>query len=903
MSRDVRPPRWAEWLLSALPEGLSRDGVAGDLEEELQARAARGSRFGARLWYARQALAIAARSIVGRLARSSGENPSLQRNAALGTRLAYEGGFLSTLASSFGQAARSLRHAPSFVLLTVITLAVGVGATTAIFSVVDGILLRPLPYPRPDELVVLTNTHNGDETYNFSEPELYDLMAMDGTFAAVSAYRTSRPLLGGVEEPTRLQAVLATSSFFDVLGVQPLLGRSYTADEDRSDAADRVAVLAHSLWAQAFASDPDIIGKSVLFENLPTTVIGVMPPGFSFPRPGIEVYRPLRLDRANPIARNNHYLAVIARRAEGVTPETAAAALDALGVQSTASYPEFYGQAMTFRAPPMLGDLVESVRSPILLLMAAVVGMLLIAAVNAAGLFLARAETRRGEIAVRTALGAGQGRVAGQLMAESLVVAALAAGLGSAFAWAMVKALARLAPANTPRIEQIGVDARILSFGIVVALATGLLFGAAPALQAWRGDVRNVLAAAGRSGIGSRGAGRFRRGLVVTQLALATMLAVGAALIVRSFATLRQVELGFSPAGVLTVPLAPHASQVAANEPAIQFYRELEERVAALPGVVSVGSALRIPLADGHDNYSIQVEGREVATIGESPSPGMEWATPGYFEALQIPLVRGRYFTAADDASAPLVAVIGEGTANELWPGEDALGKRLRLFNPSAPWMEVIGVVADVKHYGVRADRSAKLYIPHLQGYLGGTYSPPSLSLFVRTDGDPAALAPPIREVVTTMRPGIPIGAVRTMDEIVGTALAADRFTLLLLSGFAVGALLLAAVGVYGVVAETVNRRTREIGLRMAVGADRRRILRQVLKDGVVLASAGAMIGVVGGVLSGDLMRSLLYEVSPSDPWTYVAVGPLLVGVTLLASLIPALRAARVDPVEALRGG
>jgi predicted permease len=281
----------------------------------------------------------------------------------------------------------------------------------------------------------------------------------------------------------------------------------------------------------------------------------------------------------------------------------------------------------------------------------------------------------------------------------------------------------------------------------------------------------------------------------------------------------------------------------------------------------------------------------------------MEWATPGYFQALRIPLVRGRYFTAADDASAPLVAVIGEQTARDLWPGEDAIGKRLRMFNPSSPWMEVIGVVADVKHYGVRADRSAKLYIPHLQGNLGGYYSPANLTLFVRADGDPAALAAPVRELVRGLQPGMPIGAARTMDEVVARALAADRFTFVLLGGFAAAALLLAAVGVYGVVAETVARRTREIGLRMAVGADRRRILSQVLKDGLVLATAGAVVGLAGGVWAARLLRTLLYEVSPTDPWTYVVVGPLLVAVTLLASLIPALRAARVDPVEALRAG
>jgi predicted permease len=798
---------------------------------------------------------------------------------------------------------RSLRHAPAFVVLVVLTLALGVGATTAIFSVVDGILLRPLPYPEPERLVVFTNTLNGEPMYNHSEPEIFDLEAEDEVFAAVAGYRTSRPLIGVGDEPERLSGVLATASLFDVLAVQPTLGRAFTAVEDRSDAAERVAVLSHELWVRAFGADPDILGRSVLFENLPTTIVGVMPPGFSFPVPGIEVYRPLRMNRADPIARNNHYLTVVARLARGATSGAVAERLRALGVRSTQAYPEFYAQPITFSASPMHEDLVGDVRAPLRMLMAAVAGVLLIAAVNAASLFLARGERRRGEIAVRSALGAGRRRVAGQLMAESLIVASLAAVLGSALAWAAVHGLARLAPPNLPRIGDVAINGRVLLFGLSVALSTGLLFGVAPALDAWRGDVRGVLSTAGRTGIGGRGAGRFRRALVLTQLALATLLALGAGLLLRSFASLRRVDLGFDPAGVLTMPLSPPVSVVAPDGEAIAFYRDLEERIAALPGVAAVGSALRIPLADGHDNYSIQVEGREVATIGESPAPGMEWATPGYFQAMRIPLLRGRYFTAADDASAPLVAVIGEETARELWPGEDALGKRLRMFNPSSPWMEVVGVVADVKHYGVREDRSAKLYIPHLQGNLGGYYSPSNLTLFVRTDGDAAALAAPVRELVRGLEPGMPVGAARTMDEVVSQALAPDRFTFLLLGGFAVAALLLAAVGVYGVVAETVARRTREIGLRMAVGADRRRILGQVLREGLGLAVAGAVAGLAGGVWAARVLRTLLYEVTPTDPWTFVVVGPLLVAVTLLASLVPALRAARVDPVEALRGG
>ena len=895
MSRGVRPPRWAEWLLRSLPRGLSRDGVAGDLEEEMRIRAATGSVRSARRWYARQAVGVAARAVVARLTSAS------PPDAGPGLFLRRHNG--PHLLADFGHAFRSLRHAPSFVVLSVLTLALGVGATTAIFSVVDGVLLRPLPYPEPEKLVVFVNTHAGrEETYNHSEPELYDLMAEQEAFHAVAGYRQSRPLLGTEGEPERVRGVLSTASLFQVLGVEPMMGRVFTAEEDHSGASERVAVLAHGLWVRSFGADANVVGTSVLFENIPTTIVGVMPAGFSFPVPGIEVYRPLRLDRAEPWTRNNHYLTVVGRRAEGATEETVAARLGGLGDRSTRAYPEFYSQPITFRAPAMHADLVHDVHTPLLLLMGAVVGVLLIAAVNAASLFLARGESRRRELAVRTALGAARARIAGQLLAESLIVASLAAVLGSALAWAAMEVLGQLAPPDLPRLADVAMNTRVLLFGLGVALTTGVLFGVAPAAEAWRGDVRDVLSTAAWGGIGHRHGGRFRRALVTTQLALATLLALGAGLLLKSFASLREVELGFNPRGVLTVPLAPHASQVEQNAPAIAFYQDLEERISALPGVTAVGSALRIPLSDGHDNFSVQVEGREVATIGESPAPGMEWATPGYFGALRIPLLRGRLFSAADDASSPLVAVIGEETAKGLWPGEDAVGKRLRLFAEGSPWLEVVGVVADVKHYGVRADRSAKLYIPYLQGHVGGTYAPPSMTLFIRSDGDPEALAGPARDIVRGVSPGIPIGVMRSMDEIVGSTLAADRFTLLLLAGFAVGALLLAAIGVYGVVAQTVARRTREIGLRMAVGADRGRILGQVLRDGTLLALSGTAVGLAGGVAAAHFLRTLLYEVTPTDPWTYLVVGLLLLSVTLLASLIPAMRAARVDPVEALRG-
>lgn len=809
---------------------------------------------------------------------------------------------LRSAVQSVHHAFRALTHSPAFVVITACTLAVGIGSTTAIFSVVDAVLLRPLPYPRSDQLVALRYATRDREMDNHSEPEYWDMAREIDAFSAVAAYRESNPVLGSATEPERVPVVHGTASLLRLLAVEPRLGRIFT-DEDDVAGADAVVVLSHGLWTRVFGADPSAVGSTILLEDRPRTVVGVMPEGFSFPRPDIHAWLPLGLDREEPWARNNHYLRVVARLADGRGVAAATAELDALGLRATRLHPDFYSSRVWFR-PYLLRDrMVGDVRTPLLLLLGAVAGVMLIAAVNAASLFLARGEGRRGELAVRTALGAGRVRVASQLVAESLLVSLAAAVAGVAVAYLGVAGLARLAPADIPRLEQVAVDGRVLAFGLGVALATGLLFGLVPAVQGWRSDVREVLSAGGRGGIGNRGAGRFRRTLVVVQLSLATILVLGSGLLLRSFRELRRVDLGFVPEGTLVVPLSPGVSSVAPNEAAVAFFRELEGRLRRLPGVRSVGSALRVPLAGGHDDLSIRVEGDEATSVGEAPAPGMQWATPGYFEAMGIELRSGRLFAEADDAGAPPVAVVNESLARELWPGEDPLGKRVRMWSDPWPWMEIVGVVADVKHYGVSMAASTKLYIPHAQGFVSAYYAPSALSLFVRTDGDPGVLAAPVRAVVREVGPAVPIGEMRTMAEIVDAALARDRFTLLLLGVFATVALLLAAIGVYGVTAQAVAARRREIGLRMAVGAPTRSVAGAVLREGLALATVGLAVGLAGGLILSRLMRAALYEVSPADPWALASTAPLLALVVAVASLVPALRAARVDPVSALRDG
>ena len=443
----------------------------------------------------------------------------------------------------------------------------------------------------------------------------------------------------------------------------------------------------------------------------------------------------------------------------------------------------------------------------------------------------------------------------------------------------------------------------VLLFGLGTALLTGLSFGLAPAWQALRTDVRDVLASASRGGIGSRRAGRFRKGLVVAQLGLATMLALGAGLLIKSFVALRRVELGFEPAGVLAVTIAPSAGRVATDTAAAAFYQLLEDRILTLPGVTAAGSAYRLPLADGSDNYSIQVEDHLAASIGEAPAPGIQWATPGYFQAMGIAVRRGRTFDRTDLAAAPLVCVVNQRLAEQLWPGQDAVGKRVRMYPEGRLWMTVVGVVADVKHYGIRADPLASLYIPHLQGYArgGAYYSPNRMNVVIKTGGDPGLQIQPVRALVAELAPGVPITRIRTLDQVTSASLSRERFTLSLLVGFAALALLLAAVGVYGVIAQSVTARTREIGLRMAVGADRGRVARGVIGEGLGLAALGTAFGVAGGAALSQVMRGLLYQVSPTDPWTFAAAVPLLAVAAVAACALPALRAARLDPMRALR--
>lgn len=800
-------------------------------------------------------------------------------------------------------AIRSLGRAPAFAALAIVTLAAGIGSTTAVFSVVDGVLLRPLPFPDPDALVVPRYQTDGDAIRNHSEPEFFDYRADMDAFAQVAAYTYDRPLFGEGEAAERLLVLESTWELLDLLGVEPALGRGMAAGDDRPGVDESVVVLSHGLWTSSFGAEPDVLGRSVLLEGRPHTVVGVMPEGFAFPSPDVRAWVPLGLDPADPWGRNNHYLSIVARLADGVGLAAAQAELDALASNHVARYPDVYPATLAFPVSRLRDEVVGDVRAPLGVIFGAVLGVLLVAAVNAAALFTARGEERRGEIAVRTAIGGSRSRVARQLVIESLLVACVAALLGAVLAALGVDVVRALAPPDLPRLEQVRIDLRVLAFGGGLAVLTGLVFGLSPAAQALKSDVRSVMAAGARGGVGRRNAARSRRTLVVVQLAFATGLLLSAGLLVRSFEALRRVDLGFQPEALTAFGLQPAESAVGEGDDAARFYEGLEREVRTIPGVVAAGSALRLALADGEDNYSLQVEGRIVESSADAPAAGMQYATVGYLETMGIAVERGRWFTELDGPEGALVAVVNRRLADVLWPGEDPLGRRLRMFPEGNPWMEVVGVVDDVSYLGVRTPPPTKLYIPHRQAARSAYYAPNRMTLIVRTDGPQPELATRVRSVVAGLRAGVPVGPVRDMDDVVERALGSDRFVLLLLVVFAGVALLLAAVSVYGVVARSVSARTREIGVRMALGADRTKVAREVVVDGLVMAGIGCLFGLFGGWIASRAIASILFETSPLDPVAWLSVVPILGVTATLACLVPARRAADLNPVEALRSG
>ena len=808
-------------------------------------------------------------------------------------------------------AMRNLRQRPGFTAIAVLTLALGIGATSAIFSVVNGVLLRPLPYQAAAELVLLRGGWDGHPDAALSEAEYWDYKERQRTLTGMGAYAGGSLTLTGSGAPERLDAGFVTADLLPVLGVAPVMGRGFLPEEDLPG-RPAVTLLSDGLWRRRFGADPGVVGRIVRLDDEPVTVVGIMPPGFQLPShftgTGAELWSLLQLDPAsNRGERGWHYLDVVGRRRSGVAPEAANREAAALMAAMKAEYPSEYQASFSGTASAVEAEVVGEAKPAILVLLGAVALLLLIACANVASLLLARAEARQREIAVRSALGADRSRIVSQLLTESLLIALAGGALGLLLAEWGLRALVATAPASIPRLDAIAIDGLVLGFTLVVAIGTGVLFGLAPALHAVRPDLAASLIDGARGGTAGAVRQRFRRGLVVGQIALALMLLTGSGLLVRSFLRLRAVDPGFDPQRVLTAQLEISPLRYERSDQVRAFYAELLRRIEQIPGVTSAGTARALPMTGQLEigDWSFLLEGRFSSPPLPSEWIAADWqvTSPGYFETMRVPVLAGRGLEEADRTGGTPVMVINQTLAQKVWPAGNAVGQRVLLGggDTDSVYRTVVGVVGDVRHRGLNADPRPEMYLPHQQFPAGTGTATRSLYLVVRTSGDPLALTPALRAAVAGLDPDAPLSQVQTMEQALGSWAAERRLTMLIVTGFATVALLLGAVGIYGVMAHLVVQRTREIGIRIALGALPREILRLVLRQGAWLAGLGITAGVLGALAVTRLLAGLLFRTPPTDPVTFAGMALLLAAVATVASVVPALRATRVDPINALR--
>ncbi|HEV2915216.1 MAG TPA: ABC transporter permease [Pyrinomonadaceae bacterium] len=809
---------------------------------------------------------------------------------------------MGTLWQDLRYGLRTLSKTPGFTLAAVLALSLGIGANSAIFSVANAVLLRPLPYHEPERLVMIYGNlfKPGLDEIGASPPEVKDYREQAHVFERLACYTEGGFNLSGEGEPERISGAFVSADLFPVLGVGPFVGRTFNVEEDQPG-SDQVVVLSHKLWQRRFNADPGVVGKSIGINGKSLTVIGVMPAGFQFPDSEIEIWKPLALDAEDwsENSRGSHYLNVIARLKPGVTQAQAQTEVQNIAERIRQQHSENYDNGFGAKIVSRHEQVVGQIRPVLLILLGAVGFVLLIACANVANLLFARAATREREMAIRTALGAGRGRIIRQLLTESLLLAVAGGALGLLLALWGVDLLVALAPNDIPRLGEVGLDLRVLGFTVMVSLVTGVLFGLAPALRLSKPDLQESLKD------GARGAGegfrrqRMRNLLVVSEVALSLVLLIGAGLMIRSFIQVQKISPGFNPERVLTMRLSLPQSKYAEPQQQRAFFRQLVGRVEALPGVESVGAVNFLPLSKTGNMWSFAIEGRGNAV---GPNLNFRMISPDYFRTIGIPLKRGRQLTEQDREGAPPVAVINETMARTFFPGEDPIGKRLKLASESSPfpWLSIVGVVGDVRHYGLDEEAKPELYVSYLQPLLPN-FNVSSLFLAVRTGAEPAGLTAAVRKEVAALDKDQPIADIKTMEARLSDSVAPRRFNMLLLGIFAALALALSIVGIYGVMSYAVTQRTHEIGVRMALGAQTRDVLRLVVGQGMILALAGVALGLVGAFALTRVMTSLLFGVSPSDPTTFALVAIVLAAVALVACLIPARRATRIDPMEALR--
>ncbi len=804
--------------------------------------------------------------------------------------------WLETLLQDLRYGLRQLRRNPGVTFVAVLTLALGIGANTAIFSVVNAVLLRPLPYPDSDRLVSVMEAGPGTG-HPVSYPNFFDWQAENHVFSGMASYNYAQFILSGAGQAVHVQALTVSSGLFRVLKVKPLLGRGFEPRDD--ERGGNVVVLSHILWRQRFNSDPSIVGQNITLSGRTFTVIGVMPMGFQFPPDGHEaLWTSVAVDReaGSNIMTGRDYctLSVIARLKPGVGLAKAQTDMDLIARRLAQQYPETNARQTTVRIVPEIDRVVGSVRLPLLLILGVVAGVLLIACANVANLSLARNLARQKEIAVRAALGAHRARVCRQLLTESLLLSLLGGVAGIAIAAWGTQTLVRLAPEDLPRIAEVGLDLRVLSFAMVLSFVTAVIFGVVPAVQASKINLVDSLKEAGLAGSQAVPQRRLRSALVVAETALTLVLLAGAGLLISSYVRLVHANPGFDPDNLLTfsvdLPSPPYTSAGV-----FAFTTQMLSRLSALPRVHAAAADWALPFSGDNPAAGVLFEGRTL-TPGHIPVARVDTVTPDYFRTMGIPLLLGRFFTDADTAKSLPVAIVNDAFARKYFPNETAVGKRIMAgisATSATPWREIVGVVGNVKLDGLAGNFQPEYYLPFAQF--------PGFNAFVlRVHGNPANMAPAVRTVVASMDRNVPVYHVETMNDYLSASVARNRFSTLLLGLFGALALALAAVGIYGVISYSVSQTTHEIGIRVALGAEKNDVLKMVVGQGLKLALIGVAIGVAGALALTRFLASLLYGVKPTDPLTFLAVSLILIAVALAACYFPARRAAKVDPMVAL---
>lgn len=798
-------------------------------------------------------------------------------------------------------ALRMLRKRPVFAAIAVLCLAIGIGANTAVFSLVNAVLLRALPYQDPTHLVRIWNQFPGtDETQaTFSQAEFLDLVDHSETLEEVSIVRARLFNLTGGDQPELVIGAFVSASIFDLLGVQPAIGRGFRADEDRLGHG-QVVVLSHDLWTRRFGADPDVLDRQITINDLSYTVIGVMPPRFYFGRKGRELWLPQVIDRGTMPERDKRWHLVLGRLRRDATPSQVRADMANVVRIGKEQFPQFYPdeRGRSIDLVPLREEVVGDIRASLWLLFGAVGLVLLIACTNVANLLIARGTTRDREVAVRMALGGGKRTLIRQFLVESLTLTGLGALAGIGLAMLALRAVLAMAPARIPRLEAVAIDGQVLAFTLGISLLTGVLFGLLPASQGWRDDMFARLRESGEASPGRRRGRRYaRQSLVIAEVTLALMVLIGSGLLYRSYQQLRNVDLGFDPNNLLTFELFLPAEKYSENHQVTAFFDQLLERLRALPGVEAASTVNALPQGVLMWDGQVAVEGMALEPGAAQPSVGWRMADGGYFDTLGIPLITGRTFDSGDHAGARQVVVVDQRAADRLWPGESPIDKRIKLTEGESDpqWRQVVGVVGSVRHTGIEAPMHASLYVPYAQ------FPRKFMYFAVRASGDPTALVPAARAAVLAIDAEQAIFRVRTMDEILASRMSWRRFYTSMLLVFAGVGLILVMVGVYAVMAYVVKRRTREIGIRMALGAGSQSVRRMVIRQGLTLAIAGVGLGLLGAFALLRLLRSMLYGIEALDPATFLLAPLLVLALIALACYLPARRTTLIDPNIALR--